>query len=53
MLSRNMFQIDSTEDFSRFSGRVFDSNLRFQVPMYQESADLWYITFREGEERCL
>ena len=44
-----MFRIDSAEDFSRFSGRLFDwfpgSNPRFLVPMYHESADLWYITF--------
>ena len=49
-----MFRIDSTEDFSRFSGRLFDwfsgSNPRFLVPMYHESAYLWYITF-EGRFR--
>lgn len=63
-----MFRIDSTEDFSRFSGRLFDCfsgkkvmyqdfvfswyitlvfrlKSPFPVPMYHESADLWYITF--------
>ena len=57
MPSRNMFRIDSTEDFSRFSGRLFDwfpgSNPRFLVPMYHESADLWYITFEGAGRGCL
>ena len=77
MPSRNMFRNDSTDDFPRFSGRLFDcfpdnkkwctkiscflgtspsffgSNPRFLVPMYHESADLWYITFEGAGRGCL
>ena len=31
--------------FSWYITLVFGSNPRFLVPMYHESADLWYITF--------
>ena len=43
MPSRNMFRIDSTEDFSRFSGRLFDWFPGKKV-MYQDFVFSWYIT---------
>ena len=38
-----MFRIDSTEDFSRFSGRLFDCFSGKKV-MYQDFVFSWYIT---------